>query len=65
MNENLKKILAVLLIAFMVVLTLRYIKMLPAVMKIAALAVDVITIYWAYTVIKTKTNKKEEDELED
>jgi len=63
MNENLKKILAVLLIAFMVVLTLMFVKKLPPVMKIAALAVDTVVVYWAYTFLKTK-NKKEQDEFQ-
>ncbi len=63
MNETLKKILAVLLISFMIVLTMMYVKRMPPVMKIAALAIDAVAFYWAYTILKTKP-KKEEDELE-
>ena len=56
-NENLKKILAVFLIVFVVVLTIRYVKMLPVVLKVVVIACDVIAIYWAYIILKTKKNK--------
>ena len=62
MNETLKKILMGLLVAFVILLTLKYVKMLPAIMKVLALAGNVITIYWAYTVFKNKSKKDKKDE---
>ena len=60
MNDTLKKILMGLLIALVLLITIRYIKMFPAIMKLFALGANILTFYWAYTVFKTK---KEKDEL--
>ena len=62
MKENIKKILLSLLIVFVVVLTMTYIKRMPPVMKVMMLAVDLVVVYWAYVNLITK-NKK--DELKD
>jgi heme O synthase-like polyprenyltransferase len=59
-NGTLKKILMGLLVAFVILLTLKYVKMLPAVMKVLALAANVVTIYWAYTIFKSKKDKDEQ-----
>jgi len=60
MNKQvLIKIIAIVAVAFVLLLTVRFVKMLPAIMKLLALAGDIITIYWAYTVFKTKKNKNE------
>ncbi|MCH2233534.1 MAG: hypothetical protein MK078_04715 [Crocinitomicaceae bacterium] len=57
MNGNkllLKKILWVLAVIFVILLTIRFIKVFPMIVKFLALAANVITIYLAYTVIKKK-----------
>lgn len=49
------KVLGYISIGLVVLFTLRYIKMLPAILKVLALATNVITIYFAYNnLIKTK-----------
>jgi len=58
MNPTLKKILVLLAIAFVMLLTLNFIKVLPALLKILALAANIVTIYWAYTIFKEKKDKQ-------
>ncbi len=49
------KVLGYISIGLVVLFTLRYIKMLPAILKVLALATNIITIYFAYNnLIKTK-----------
>ena len=60
MKENIKKILLSLLIVFVVVLTMTYIKRMPPVMKVMALAVDLVIVYWAYVNLIIKKTKKDE-----
>lgn len=49
------KLMGYISIGLVILLTLRYIKMLPAFLKVLALATNVITIYFAYNnLIKTK-----------
>lgn len=49
------KILGYISIGLVVLFTLRYIKLLPAILKVLALATNVVTIYFAYNnLIKTK-----------
>jgi len=49
------KVLGYISIGLVVLFTLRYIKMLPAILKVLALATNVVTIYFAYNnLIKTK-----------
>lgn len=49
------KLMGYISIGLVILLTLRYIKMLPAILKVLALATNVITIYFAYNnLIKTK-----------
>jgi hypothetical protein len=51
------KILWVLVIAGVVIVTFKFIKVLPALMKVLALAANVITVYFAINYFKQ--NKKE------
>jgi len=52
---TLLKVLGVLSIGLVILFTIRYIKMLPAFLKVLALATNIITIYFAYNnLIKTK-----------
>ena len=51
------KILWVLVIAGVVIVTFKFIKVLPAIMKVLALAANVITVYFAINYFKQ--NKKE------
>jgi len=54
-KEKLNVILGVLLIAFVVLITLKYLLKVPSFIKIAALAVNALTIYYAVTkLIKPK-----------
>tara|TARA_B110000285_G_scaffold165419_1_gene184765 strand:- start:198 stop:386 length:189 start_codon:yes stop_codon:yes gene_type:complete len=46
-NDKLRVILGVLIIAFMVVITIRYGLKTPPIIKIAFLALDAIVIYYA------------------
>lgn len=62
-KETLKKILAFFLVAIIMLITIRYIKMFPAIMKMLLLAVNVFTWYWAYTIFKPN-NKEQKDEEE-
>jgi len=49
------KLMGYISIGLVILLTLRYIKMLPAFLKVLALATNVVTIYFAYNnLIKTK-----------
>lgn len=63
MKQNLKKVLGVLMIAFVVLLTIRYIKVLSPVLKVLALGLNVITIYYTIQLFKgdEKTKSKEDD----
>jgi len=54
MDKNIKKIIGYALIVIVILLTLKFVKMLPAFMKVLALAADAITIYYAYILIKNK-----------
>ena len=58
-KETLYKILGYLLILFAVLFTVKFIKMLPAVLKVAALAANIVIIYEAYN--RLIKNKKEEE----
>tara|TARA_S200002703_G_scaffold160082_1_gene176657 strand:+ start:225 stop:410 length:186 start_codon:yes stop_codon:yes gene_type:complete len=58
-KTTLKKILGTIAIAFVGLLTIRFIKMLPAVLKILALAANAITVYFAYNQF---INQNKEDE---
>jgi hypothetical protein len=59
MNKTtLSKILGILIIAFVVLATLKYIKLLPAILKILALAANLVTIYLAYNYFINLKNKK-------
>jgi len=59
MNKDiLKKIIGYILIGLVVVVTISLIKVLPVIMKLLALAANVLTIYLAYTYfINNKQNK--------
>lgn len=59
-KKILKIIMGVLLIAAALVLTLKFIKMLPAFVKILALAADVATVYYAvnFLILNKNKNKK-------
>jgi len=59
MNKiTLSKILGILIIAFVVLATLKYIKLLPAILKVLALAANLVTIYIAYNYFINLKNKK-------
>lgn len=59
MNKStLSKILGILIIAFVVLSTLKYIKLLPAILKVLALAANLVTIYIAYNYFINLKNKK-------
>ncbi len=54
-RKSLYRILGYFLIALVMIITVRYIIKLPLIIKVLALAVDVITIYYAYNyLIKEK-----------
>lgn len=58
MNHTVKKILGYLAIAAVVILTLTFIKRLPAFVKLVAFGANIFTIYFAYTeLIKRKDEK--------
>jgi len=61
-KETLFKILGVILIGLVILFTLKFIKMLPVILKVLALATNVITIYFAYNnLINNKKTKKDEN----
>lgn len=62
MNADiLKKIIGVLAILFVILLTIKFIKLLPAFIKVIALAANIFTIWWASNNL-IKANKKENNE---
>jgi hypothetical protein len=59
MNEELlKKLLGYILIVSVIILTIKFIKVLPVIMKLLALAANVLTIYLAYNYFINTKNKK-------
>ncbi len=52
------KIMGYFLIAIVVLVTVRYIIKLPLIVKVLALAVNVITIYYAYNYLIKEKNEK-------
>ena len=52
------KIIGYFLIAIVVLVTVRYIIKLPLIVKVLALAVNVITIYYAYNYLIKEKNEK-------
>ena len=58
MNDTVKKILGYLTIAAVVILTLTFIKRLPAIVKLIALGANIFTIYFAYTELIKRKNKE-------
>ena len=61
-KETLFKILGFTLIGLVILLTLKFIKMLPAILKVLALATNVITIYFAYNnLINNKKTEKNDN----
>lgn len=59
MNDTIKKIIGWLLILFIVILTLTFIKKVPSIVKVFALAANIFTIYFAYTELIKRKFKKE------
>jgi hypothetical protein len=58
MNKNiLKKIIGYILIGLVVLITIKLIKVLPVIMKLLALAANVLTIYLAYNYFINNKNK--------
>ena len=55
---ELYKIMGYFLIAIVVLVTVRYIIKLPLIVKVLALAVNVITIYYAYNYLIKEKNEK-------
>jgi len=49
-----KIIMGILVITFVILLTLRYIKKIPPVVKVAALAFDIIVVYYIVKYVITK-----------
>ena len=64
-KELLKKIFGILAIVFVVLLTIKFIKVLPAIVKVLALAANVFTIWWAYTELIKNRNKNQNKEDEE
>jgi hypothetical protein len=61
-KETLFKILGVILIGLVILFTLKFIKMLPVILKVLALATNVITIYFAYNnLINNKKTEKNDN----
>ena len=63
-KQKLNVILGVLLIAFVVLITLKYLLKVPPFVKIAALAVNALTIYYAVNYLikpKKKNNGRNEN----
>jgi len=52
------RILGYFLIAIVILVTVRYIIKLPLIIKVLALAVNVITIYYAYNYLIKEKNEK-------
>ena len=52
------RILGYFLIAIVILVTVRYIIKLPMIIKVLALAVNVITIYYAYNYLIKEKNEK-------
>lgn len=58
MNKDiLKKIIGYILIGLVVLITIKLIKVLPVIMKLLALAANVLTIYLAYNYFINNKNK--------
>jgi len=57
-KELLKKLLGYILIVSVIILTIKFIKVLPVIMKLLALAANVLTIYLAYNYFINTKNKK-------
>lgn len=57
-KELLKKLLGYILIGSAIMLTIKFIKVLPLIMKLLALAANVLTIYLAYNYFINTKNKK-------
>lgn len=55
---TLYRILGYFLIAIVILVTIRYIIKLPLIIKVLALAVNVITIYYAYNYLIKEKNEK-------
>jgi hypothetical protein len=55
---TLYRILGYFLIAIVILVTVRYIIKLPLIIKVLALAVNVITIYYAYNYLIKEKNEK-------
>jgi hypothetical protein len=55
---TLYRILGYFLIAIVILVTVRYIIKLPLIVKVLALAVNVITIYYAYNYLIKEKNEK-------
>jgi len=61
-KETLFKILGFTLIGLVILFTLKFIKMLPVILKVLALATNVITIYFAYNnLINNKKTEKNDN----
>jgi len=61
-KETLFKILGYVSIGLVILFTLKFIKMLPAFLKVLALATNVVTIYFAYNnLINNKKTKKNDN----
>tara|TARA_R100001510_G_C7635016_1_gene193325 strand:+ start:540 stop:755 length:216 start_codon:yes stop_codon:yes gene_type:complete len=61
-KETLLKILGYISIGLVILITLKYIKMLPAFLKVLALATNVLTGYFAYNnLINNKKTKKNDN----
>jgi membrane protein DedA with SNARE-associated domain len=63
MNKTtLLKVLGYITIGLVLLITIRYIKMFPAILKLLALAANVVTVYYAYNYfIKNKKTKKNDN----
>ena len=57
-TEILQKIIGYIIILIVVVLTIKLIKVLPIVMKLLALAANVLTIYFAYNYFINKKDNQ-------
>tara|TARA_B100000900_G_scaffold389580_1_gene382601 strand:- start:547 stop:726 length:180 start_codon:yes stop_codon:yes gene_type:complete len=57
-KEVLQKIIGYIIIMIVVVLTIKLIKFLPIVMKLLALAANVLTVYFAYNYFINKKNNQ-------
>jgi hypothetical protein len=56
-----KKIMGGLIIALVLLITIRYVKMLPAIMKLLAIGANVATIYLTYNWFIKQKKKKEKN----